>query len=270
MRDFLPIWNLAMYAGAVLSVLVGLGKFFVYESKKKSLTQLKDRYDFMTDNEVKTLQFSLIAFCLALFLLVNTTFSDQIAAKGAIWFGGRMFLGVLASLMVGFAASTVLNVQFIASLEKRLDALRNKPRECNDCKAEGRHQLMRKLSEEEEDDYLDEHQIAEESDTGQHSADYDVWLCPEYAGVTDNRNVKHKRVEKYFSYLHAVECPKCNNFTMKIAREEVTHTPTAWQTGQLTRFYRCNLCGHRERKTLELSRLQHNTTGSMYGKPEVH
>lgn len=257
-RDFLTTWNLLMYAGAAVAVVVGIVKYLHYQSQKNALKNLKDRYDFMTDKEVKTLQFAMIAGCVAIFLLLNSVFNDEVGDKGGIWFSGRMFLALLVGLMIGLAFYQIIHIQFIGNLERRLDILRNTPRECPYCAEQGKKgQLMRKLSEEEEDDYLTAEQIAEEADTGQHSADFDVWLC----GNGDPAGRPHFRVEEYFSYLHAIECPKCNNFTMKIAREEVTHAPTPWLPGQKSRHYRCNICSHRERQILDIPRLVDGAAG---------
>lgn len=252
---FLDTWQLLMYVLAPIAFLIGLGRRIAYMSTRSGLKDLKDRYDYMTSNEVKVVLFFWYMIGLSIFLLLNTPFTETIKDKGSVWFAGRMFLAFLVGAMFALISRELINIRFVANLERRLDKLRNEPRKTKDGLP------MRKLAEDEEDTYLEAHQIAEESNTGLHSADYDVWLCDATG---------EKRIEKYYSFLHAIQCRKCDNFTLKISREEVTHQPTPWQTGQLVRHYKCNVCGHRERKAIELSRLQHSTAGNPNAATEVH
>lgn len=269
-NNFLDTWKLLMMVLSPLAFLIGLGRRLAYTVSRNGLKDLKDRYDYMTSMEVKAVQFYWYMIAVAVFLYLNTPFNDALKTKGSEWFAGRMFLASLIGALIALISREVINNQFVGNLEARLDALRNQPRECNDCKAEGRKTMMRRLSEEEEDEYLDEQQIAEEADiTSMHSADYDVWLCEFHTGVVENDKIKHKRIERYYSYQHARQCKKCDGFTLRTSREEVTHQPTPWQTGQLVRHFKCTNCGHREREAIELARLNH-VAGKPSGTSEVH
>lgn len=274
MNDFLDSWKLMMTVLSPLLLLIGIGRRLAYVSRRNGMKELKDRYDYMTSMEVKAVQFYWYMIALAAFLFLNTLFTEdlkKLSTSAGVWFAGRLFLAALIGAMVALVSREIINNQFVGNLEARLDTLRKQPRACNDCKSEGRQSMMRRLSEEEEDEYLEAHQIAEEADTtSQHSADYDVWLCEFHTGVLENKVIKHKRVEKYYNYQHARKCKKCDGFTLRPTREEVTHQPTPWQTGLLVRHYKCTNCSHREREAIELSRLQHITAGNPNAPTEVH
>jgi hypothetical protein len=106
---------------------------------------------------------------------------------------------------------------------------------------------MRKLHENEEDAHLDASQIAEEANV--HSVDYDVWL-DEATGF--------KKVEKYDTYQHAIECSECGYFTMKIYNEEIGTKPTATENGVLIKHFKCSYCKHREIREVVLAKLSEN------------
>ena len=107
---------------------------------------------------------------------------------------------------------------------------------------------MRKLSEAEEDVHLEAGQIAEEG-SEVHSVDYDVWI---------DEKTGFKKVEKYFSYQHSIECPDCGYVTLRVHHEEVTTAPTETQTGLLTKHFRCSFCNFRTRKEIPLAKLADN------------
>ena len=104
------------------------------------------------------------------------------------------------------------------------------------------------LSEAEEDAHLEADQIAEEG-SEVHSVDYDVWI---------DEKTGYKKIEKYYSHQHAIECPECGYVTMKIVNEEITQAPTQTEPGVLSKRYRCSFCSHRTRKEVPLAKLSAN------------
>ena len=92
---------------------------------------------------------------------------------------------------------------------------------------------MRKLPEEEEDDYLEKGQITEEDIN---SVDYDVW-------VTDNADdILVLRYEKRYSKYGS--CPECAYKTYYKSHSEVTKSATYSSTGTRELTFTCKNCNY--------------------------
>jgi DNA-directed RNA polymerase subunit RPC12/RpoP len=140
-------------------------------------------------------------------------------------------MGMIVALIV----QNLLKFYYPFFIEKRLKALRYKPRVSPKT---GR--AMKLLSEEEEDAYLDEGMQAEEN---VFSIDYDVWKDEETGYV---------KIEKYSGHLHALQCPECNYQTFKVVREEIVKPPSTTEEGELTKHYQCGYCGYKAKKNVTL------------------
>lgn len=243
-HDFLASWNNYMQLVALLSLIAALVVLVAYEFNKLRIKDFKARYDFMTRNEIKFFWYVVILLIVGIIFMFNTIISDWVEQKGVLWFGGRAFLSICVGILVYYILDTLVRIYYVGIVEKKLDELRNRPR------ISPAGNIMRKLSEEEEDAHLEESQIAEEAMKGEtHSVDYDVWLDPKTG---------YKQIEKYYSFMHALECTECGYVTLKISREEVTLQPTSEQGGELVKHYKCSFCGHRERRQINLSKLSKN------------
>lgn len=254
--SFLDSWNLLMWVIAIAVVVGAVLNLFLYSIRINSFSFLKDRYDFITDQEKKKVRLLAFALALALFCIFNTQFSDFIlnnTSKGK-WFAGRIFLSALPSVLAGYAMIIGINLSYLAWLEKRLSNLRERQR-FTDPKHHPKSKPglpMRKLSEEEEDAYLTEEEIRKESDP-HFLVDYDVWICDE----TGDFHVEEHRSDK-----HYFPCPECKQVQLRNSYNEITYQPTAWQTGELVRHFMCENCDHRETRKEDLARLHHRTSTS--------
>jgi len=103
---------------------------------------------------------------------------------------------------------------------------------------------MKRLTEEEEDVYLDEGMQAEEN---AFSVDYDVWI-DESTGYT--------KIEKYNGRLHALKCYECNYQTLRVTKEEIIKEATHDDEGELMKYYDCGYCGHKQRKLFKIAQLK--------------
>ncbi|MCS6975362.1 MAG: hypothetical protein NZM13_12835, partial [Cyclobacteriaceae bacterium] len=166
--------------------------------------------------------------------------TDMIHEKGMTWFYVRLFITVSFTVIAYYIFYSLIRIYYPRSVEKRLRKLRNKPRKSP------AGNLMRKLSEAEEDAHLEESMIHEEQF---HSVDYDVWI---------DEATGYKKIEKYMAYQHAEECPECGYFTLRIEREELVKAPTMDETGLFVKHYRCTYCGHREAREQALAKLSTN------------
>lgn len=102
---------------------------------------------------------------------------------------------------------------------------------CDTCGAK-----MKKLSEEEDNNYLTPSQDFEEQ---LKTVDYDVWLCPKCGTVE-----RFPYVERQLKYQ---KCPMCNTIAMNLVMDKVVEPPTAKSEGHGVRVYKCQFCHHERR-----------------------
>lgn len=237
--QFISGWNQYMTVLAMVFAVISLIILLFHEIRKAGIKNLKARYDFITDNEIKYLWYFLITLLIAGVFYSNTLISEWIEYKGLIWFAGRFFISVCAAILIYQLLDSLVKIYYVGKLEAKLKVLRNKPR------VSPSGNLMRKLSEEEEDAHLDASQIAEEADKGgMRTYNYDVWI--------DDRT-GYKQIEKYDETLHPLECEECGYVTLRVTGEEVSVEPTLTEKGVLTRHYKCTFCKHRERREFNLA-----------------
>lgn len=235
-------WDNYMYIGTAVFIAATILIFLYHEFRVLSISDFKVRYDYVTLNEIKFFWYTVITAIIAATFASNSFMSEWILRKGWKWFYGRLFITICLAILTYYLFHSLIKIYYVRYMEGKLDGLRNKPRTSPD------GNLMRKLSESEEDAHLEADQIAQEG-SEVHSVDYDVWL---------DEKTGFKKIEKYYSYQHAIECPECGYVTMKIHHEEITVKPTETTGGQLTKHYRCTFCSHRLRKEVQLAKLADN------------
>ena len=113
--------------------------------------------------------------------------------------------------------------------------------------------VMKLLSEDEEDVHLDEGMQAEEN---VFSVDYDVWVDEETGDV---------KIEKYPGHLIAYQCNSCGFKTMKLNKEEIITPPTDISEGEMIKNFKCTYCGAKRSKTIRVAKL--SQTESHYELP---
>ena len=121
-----------------------------------------------------------------------------------------------------------------AVLIRRLCAhhYRNKPRTCDVCGTR-----MKKLNEQEDNNYLSESQNKEEE---LNSVDYDVWLCPK-CNATEIFPFPALNTEYTL-------CPYCDTKAMTMLYKRVDRPATTTRRGRGTLVYECKHCGKRVEK----------------------
>ncbi len=125
----------------------------------------------------------------------------------------------------------------------KLQALRNEPRICECGKT------MRKLSEDEDDSYLQKGNVAEEKI---HSMDYDVWVCE--CG-------KH-RIEAYSGDSPADKCEKCGFKTYQVSSTTTLRAATTSSEGLREIVYLCANCAHTETVRETIPRISTSSSSS--------
>ncbi|MEP2671459.1 MAG: hypothetical protein ABJH04_20820 [Cyclobacteriaceae bacterium] len=239
---YLATWDRYMILGSEIFLCIGLLIFLFYEVKVAQIKDPKEKYDYVSTHEIRYFWYAFLAVVIAGCIFLNSIATETVASRYMWLIYVRLIstgiLGILAYLFT----NSVINVYYPRYLMKRLDRIRNKPRISPD------GNKMRKLSEEEEDAHLDADMIAEEA-SAVHSVDYDVWI---------DEKTGHKKIEKYFDYLHTEECADCGYYTLKIDIEEIVTPPTQSDSGVLHKHYKCSFCGHRELKKVTIAALSAN------------
>lgn len=125
----------------------------------------------------------------------------------------------------------VLMLVFLIVFLAYKSRLRNRPLICEKC-----GHKMHKLSEKEEDTYLNKSQQEEET---LKSVDYDVWLCD---------NCHNLQILPYSKASRYSECPYCHARTYSMSDNYIETDPTPFSTGEGVKVYRCKNCGHKDLK----------------------
>lgn len=237
---FLDSWNTLMFQGSVVLIGIGILILLYHEARILMIRDYKAKYDYVTVNEIRFFWYAVISFIAAGFLFANTFATEMIHKSGMTWFYVRLFITISFAIIGYFIAYSMIRIYYPRYVEKRLNKLRNKPRISPD------GNIMRKLSEAEEDAHMEQSQIEEELF---HAVDYDVWI---------DEKTGYKKIEKYLAYQHAEECPECGYYTFKITREELEKAPTMDEPGLFIKHYTCSYCKHREAREQVLARLSQN------------
>ncbi len=111
--------------------------------------------------------------------------------------------------------------------------------------------MMHKLSEEEDDMYLEKGQIAEEAVK---SVDYDVWLTGE------DDDVLIQKYKRWFSKYNA--CPKCKYKTYYKVYDRTVTPATYSSSGTGERKHKCTNCGHTKKTRYTIPKKTRNSSSS--------
>jgi hypothetical protein len=217
------------YGAWAIAVLIVIGHII----RLATMSDAKTKYDFINKSEIMTLWVASIILITGCCFFANSAVTAE--SGTVIWIFVRAFTTISMGMIVALIVQNLLKFYYPFFIEKRLRALRYKPRV-----SPKTGKAMKLLSEEEEDAYLDEGMQAEEN---VFSIDYDVWKDEETGYV---------KIEKYAGHLHALQCPECNYQTFKIVKEEILKTPTPSDEGELLKHYLCGYCGFKAKKNVVL------------------
>lgn len=240
MSTFLGLWDQYMFIGSVVCIITGVLILLYHEYRVLKIKDLKEKYDYVNQHEIQYFWYAVIAFIAAAAVYANTIMTSKILNDGMRWFYVRLFITACFGIIAYIVFFSLVRIYYPRLLERRLSRLRNTPRTT----PEGN--IMRKLTESEEDHHLEGELIAK----GEiHTIDYDVWI-DDKTGYT--------KIEKYPAYQHAEECTECGYYTLKIDQEEIEQAPTANEEGVLLTHYECSYCGHREQREITVAKLSAN------------
>lgn len=244
---FLAVWQIIALSLSGISIIVGIVIIILHNLRYSSISDSKQKYDYLGTNDSKMLFTTIIAFSAALTLFITTVY-DSTVVMSTIWFFVRLFIALCIGTLIVYISYLMIEFAYPTKLEKKMKKLRYKPR-VN--KKTGN--IMKLLSEEEEDVHLDEGMQAEEN---VFSVDYDVWVDEETGDV---------KIEKYPGHLIAYQCNSCGFKTMKLIKEEIVLSPTEHTDGEMIKNFRCTYCKSKRSKTVKVAKL--SQTESHYELP---
>lgn len=224
-------WNEKAQLIAIIAWAAAILIVIYHIVRLATIGDAKAKYDFINRSEIKTLWIASVILVIGCCFYANA----NIIELNTLWIIVRSFTTFAMGLIVALIIQNLLKFYYPFFIEKRLKALRYKPRI-----SPKTGKAMKLLSEAEEDSYLDEGMQAEEE---VFSVDYDVWKDEETGYV---------KIERYSGHLHALQCPECNYQTFKVVREEILKNPTPAEEGELLKHFQCGYCGYKARKTVTL------------------
>lgn len=246
--NFLTVWQYVAIGLAVLSAVAGILILIIHELRIKAISDYKQKYDYIGANDSKMIFYSIIGLALALGLVINTL-SNETVKISVVWLLVRLFISICTVTLIIYISQLLMKYAYPTTLEKKMKKWRLKPR-VNPKTGN----MMKLLSEEEEDVHLDEGMQAEEN---VFSVDYDVWVDDETGDI---------KIEKYPGHLIAYQCNSCGFKTMKLRKEEIVTAPTQNSPGEMIKYYQCNYCQSKRTRHVKVARLS-QTEGS-YTLPE--
>lgn len=219
----------------VIIILIYLLRFAVIGNKKK-------KYDFMINNEIRSLKFGIFFIVIALILLLDNLLSLQFEKSllsvddfiEMTPFIGGFFVIFIIGVVIYSGIRSILDIYYPRYLGKRLDKIRYSPRISSRTGNE-----MKLLNEDEEDVYLTEQMQADENSL---RYDYDVWLDEQSGDV---------QIEKYDMHLNSIICPECRYRTLTSVSDRLVSSEEGAE--ELQRDYECSYCGYKESKHFKVT-----------------
>lgn len=156
---------------------------------------------------------------------------------------GKKFLFIIFTVIFPLFMIPLLIFYFV-----RKKKLRTQPITCSNC-----GNMMHRLSESEEDFYLNKTQQLEEQ---LKSVDYDVWLCD---------RCKNKTILNYNRLSAYSPCPSCHAKTYYLQNDRIISRATTVSTGKGEKTYACKNCGFINKRAYIIPRVVASSSSSRGG-----
>jgi len=233
---FLTAWHNGVIVGSIVFITAAIVMYLFYNLKVSTISDFKQKYDFINENEIKWYKRVFYCLGLGLGLLINLYGAGK---EVGTWFFVLLFISVAGVTLVGYVASLILDFYYPTKVNLKLKKWRYMPRV-----NEKTGNKMRLLSEDEEDVHLMEGMQAEED---VFSIDYDVWIDEKTSDI---------KIEKYQGHLTALQCGNCGFFTMRVVREEIVEMHDDGSPKELVKNYQCSYCKNVRATQFHISRKQ--------------
>jgi hypothetical protein len=236
--NFVEVFQTAMYVGIGVSIFASIAILIFHWIRAASISGAKERYDYISKNEINLVTASIYSLSAAVFFFTNTLQVETVRID-VTWLFIRLFIAACFGTLIGYIGGLIIKFVYPGVVAKKLYRLRYKPR--INPKSGNR---MRLLSETEEDVHLDEGMQAEER---VFSVDYDVWLDEVTGDV---------KIEKYPGHLEAHECDRCGFQTLRLEEEQILKPATEEEEGEILKNYKCSYCGRIRRRHRKIARIR--------------
>ena len=214
-----------------------------------SISSYKGKYNYVGNYESIVFKVVSVFVGLVIFSAINLINKGEPAKYTMTHFAVLLAVGGVLFIAHIYLTFMFINVYYPRVLSEKLKKLRYKPR---------RHpetgNMMKLLSEEEEDKYLDEGMQAEEN---VFSVDYDVWI-DEATGKTI--------IEKYEGHLEAFTCENCGFATMRIIKEEIIEEDEEGNE-KVKQKCKCSYCNSEEEKVISAKKADKATQEVLRKQP---
>jgi hypothetical protein len=234
-EEFDAVWRMVTMAGAILFFFISIAIYLVHKIRLGAISSYKGKYDYLRASEIKMYKLVLYSMGVMAALLVNT----YPMGITLVMFFIRMGIAIAIGTLIGYVSSLIIEYYYPTQLEKKLRKWRYMPR-----RNPKTGNVMRLLSEEEEDVHMDEGMKAEED---VFSVDYDVWIDDRSGDVM---------IEKYPGHLQALRCGTCKFYTLQVKKEEIVTSPTDTEEGELLKHYECSFCKSRRTTSFRIAPLK--------------
>jgi len=163
----------------------------------------------------------------------------------------RYHLALELPIFVGADGLGIVSLIFLQSGVRKF--LRNCKRKCAKCS-----HPMRLLSEADEDPFLDQREIFEESIQ---SVNYDVWVCD---------NCKNQRVDRFDGNLVGdfSECKACGAIAEKMVSDEISIPSTTLNAGEGEKTIECLYCHKTRKEKYSIAQQSDSSSSSSFGSSD--
>jgi hypothetical protein len=240
-EHYFGAWNQYMFLGIMASLALGVMILLFYEFRVLTVKDYKHKYDYVNQHEIRYFWYAIVCFLVSGACAINTFgTTDQLLANGNKWFYVRIFFSLCFIVVGYFVFLSLIRIYYPKKLARRLHRYRTAPRTSPD------GNVMRRLTEEEEDLHMEKSMIEEEEIQ---VVDYDVWI---------DDKTGYKKIEKYLINEQTAECPECGYYTLAIGSEEMGKAPTDGEGGYVIEHLECSYCGHKEKREVVIAALSSN------------
>ncbi len=244
---------LVLHTVIAVLLMAGLsGAWIWFQSQIKSKKNPYDQYKIFLSKFGFFYYGAFLIPVFAITLIVNGFFPDSIPP---FYIFPPFILGFAFVIWSENSSSTYRRT---AVLSRRLKVFRDAPRACKTCKS-----TMQKLSERDDDAYLEKGQVMEEY---LNSIDYDVFVCPnKHSLILKYANIDPDYIDNGTSFLKIDKCPKCKFMTYQVQQSEIVKEADYNSSGSVKVDRVCKHCGHKGTEYETIPRLERSSSSSSGG-----
>lgn len=227
-ESFVRHWHQIVTIWSEITFFAAIVILVFYILRRSVVTKRTKKYEFISSNEIRYYWYAALTLCFSFTFFLNGLIVREDNTSTEFLLIIKTFLTVGIGFAIAYFFNQYLTVYYPFKLEKKLHSIRFKPRKSPD------GNIMKMLTEDEEDVHLTEEMIHDESIS---AYEYDVWI---------DEKTGYKVIDKYKGSLYDLICSTCNYRTLRELREEVQTEPTSTDSGILLKHYKCTYCNHEE------------------------